>query len=92
MRLRGPGDGPVAHPPFIARMWLESTAARGPQLGGSSSCRRCQTPAAFQPRSRRRQVIPEPKPSSWGRNSQRIPVYNTHRIPHSALRAGINEN
>ncbi len=37
-------------------------------------------------RSRRQQVIPEPKPSSWGRNSQRIPVYSTIRIPHSTLR------
>ena len=52
----------------------------------SSSCRCCQTPASFQSRSRRQQVIPEPKPSSWGRYSQRIPVYSTNRIPHSTLR------
>ncbi|MDQ0605181.1 hypothetical protein QF037_009526 [Streptomyces canus] len=90
---RSTGDGPVAGPPFIARMWLESTAARekssrsaARSSESSSSCRRCQTPASFQSRSRRQQVIPEPKPSSWGRNSQRISVYSTNRIPHSTLR------
>lgn len=35
---------------------------------------------------RRQQVIPEPKPSSCGRNSHRIPVYSTNRIPHMTLR------
>lgn len=87
------GDGPVAGLPFIARMWLESTAAWEKSSGSaarssesSSSCRRCQTPASFQSRSRRRQVVPELMPSSWGRNSQRIPVYGTSRIPHSTLR------
>lgn len=62
---RSTGDGPVAGPPFIARMWLESTAARekssrsaARSSESSSSCRCCQTPASFQARSRRQQVIP----------------------------------
>ncbi|WP_374103346.1 hypothetical protein [Streptomyces sp. MK37H] len=48
----------MAGPPFIARMWLESTAARekssrsaARSSESSSSCRRCQTPASFQSRS-----------------------------------------
>lgn len=90
---RSTGKGPVAGPPFIARMWLESTAARekssrsaARSSDSGSSCRRCHTPASFQSRSCRQQVIPEPKPGSWGRNSQRITVYSTNRIPHSTLR------
>src|SRR6185503_5710422 len=45
------------------------------------------TPASFQSRSRRQQVIPEPKPSSWGKNRHGIPVYSTNRIPHSTRRS-----
>ena len=64
---RSTGDGPVAGPPFVARRWLESTAARersstpAPRSSaGSSSCGRCHTPASFQSRSRLQQVMPEP--------------------------------
>ena len=64
---RSTGDGPVAGPPFMARRWLESTAARekssnpAPRSSASnSSWSRCQTAASFQSRSRLQQVIPEP--------------------------------
>jgi len=64
---RSTGDGPVAGPPFIARRCEESTAARekssspAPRSSASStSCSRCQTPAWFQSRNLRQQVIPEP--------------------------------
>jgi len=50
----------------------------------SIRCRRCQTPAACQSRSLRQQVMPLPKPSSWGRSSQAMPVRSTKRIPLSA--------
>jgi hypothetical protein len=52
----------VAGPPFIARRWLESTAARvkssspAPRSSANSSpCSRCRTPASFQSRSLRQQ-------------------------------------
>lgn len=75
---RSTGHGLVAVPPLITRMWLESTArekssrSAARSSDSSSSCRRCRNPALFQSCSRRPQVIPEPKPSSWGRNSRRI--------------------
>jgi len=52
----------------------------------SASCSCCQTPASCQSRSRRQQVIPDPKPSSCGRNSQGIPVYSTNKMPARTLR------
>jgi hypothetical protein len=58
----------------------------GPQLGKQQLVQALPDLGSFQSRSRRQQVIPEPKPSSWGRNSQRIPVSSTNRIPHSTLR------
>ena len=80
------GDRPALHRTDVAGVdrragEVRQSAARCSE--SSSSCRCCQTPASFQCRSRRQQVIPEPKPSSWGRNSQRIPLYGTTRIPHS---------
>ncbi|EPD63629.1 hypothetical protein HMPREF1211_00040 [Streptomyces sp. HGB0020] len=47
------------------------------------------TPASFHAASRRQHVIPEPKPSSWGRYSHWMPVCSTNRIPHKACRSGI---
>lgn len=39
--------------------------------------------------SRRRQhVIPDPNPSSWGRNSHWMPVCSTNKIPHNTCRSG----
>lgn len=37
---------------------------------------------------RRQQVMPEPKPSSWGRYSHWMPVCSTNKIPHKAWRSG----
>jgi hypothetical protein len=62
------GDAQLTDPAAVAVVVL---AAVGP---AAPSCRRCQTPGPFQSRSRRQQVMPEPKPNSCGRNSQRIPV------------------
>src|SRR5215471_12223534 len=86
----GPGFGP----PFNART-CELSAADLDQsiipaafsLASSSSCNCCHTPAWCQSRSRRQQVIPDPYPSSCGKNSHAMPVYSTNKIPHSALRS-----
>jgi len=76
--------------PFFAWMWLPSTTARdhsiSPALCNSTSnsvCSSSHTPAACHSSSRRRQVAPEPNPSSNGRCRQAIPVHNTNRIPES---------
>jgi hypothetical protein len=64
-------------PPFNARIWEPSTAAREKSRAFAlrSSARRTSwsrghTPASVHSARRRRQVIPEPKPSSCGRCSQ----------------------
>jgi len=54
----------------------------------NSSCSRDHTPAVFHSSSRRQHVIPEPNPSSWGRNSHWIPVCSTNKIPHNTCRSG----
>jgi hypothetical protein len=71
-------------PPFSALTWEESTTQRDQssrEAAFSSASRtswsRCQTPASFQSRRRRQQVMPEPKPISFGRYSHWIPVCNT---------------
>ena len=58
-------------PPFMARKCEQSITARdqssAPAACSSASmfsCSRVQTPALFQCRSRRQQVMPEPNPSS----------------------------
>ena len=68
-------------PPFIARTCEPSITARDqsnwPAAFNSASrfsCNVTQTPASFQWCSRRQQVIPDPKPSSWGKNSHGMPV------------------
>lgn len=50
----------------------------------NNKCRRCHTPAACQSRSLRQQVMPLPKPNSWGRSSHGMPVRSTKRMPASA--------
>src|ERR1700733_5980770 len=86
----GAGGRPALHRPDVTgvdraeREKSSGSAARSSD--GSSSCSFFQTPASFQSRSRLQQVIPEPEPSSYGRNSQRIPVQSTNRIPHGTLR------
>lgn len=57
-------------------------------FSSSTTCNWSQIPAPFQAARRRQQVIPEPKPSSWGRYSHWIPVCRTKRIPHKACRSG----
>jgi protein-S-isoprenylcysteine O-methyltransferase Ste14 len=54
----------------------------------SSSCSCCQTPAVFHSSRRRQHVMPEPNPSSCGRNSRWMPVCSTKKIPHSTCRSG----
>lgn len=78
----GAGPSPVnwrracLEPPFSALTWLESTTARDQSSraaafssASNTSCSCCQTPASLQSRSRRQHVMPDPKPSSWGRCS-----------------------
>lgn len=80
--------------PFFAWTWLPSTTARDHSispaccnLANSSSCSRSHTPAACHSSSRRRQVAPEPNPSSNGRCRHAIPVYSTNKIPLSVSRS-----
>lgn len=87
--------GSAFGPRRAALTWLESITARD-----QSSCfaarsfvnrtawSRSHTPASFHAAKRRQQVMPEPKPSSWGKYSHWIPVCRTNRIPHSACRSG----
>lgn len=55
----------------------------------SSSCNCCHTPASFHSSRRRQHFIPDPNPSSFGRNSHWIPVCSTNRIPDKTCRSGI---
>lgn len=64
--------------------------SRRPALRSSASnirCSWCHTPAACSSRSLRQRVMPLPKPSSWGRSSQAMPVHSTKRMP---LRASLS--
>jgi len=83
---------------FFPRIWartdVESMTARDQSilcwacsLFKRTSCRRFHTPALFQSRSRRQQLIPLPQPISCGRYSQGIPVRKTYRMPVSAHRS-----
>src|SRR4051812_37320387 len=44
----------------------------------SASCSCCHTPASFHSARRRQQVMPDPNPNSWGRNSHWMPVCSTN--------------
>ena len=44
-------------------------------------CNCSQTPAAFQSRRRRQQVMPLPYPSDWGSSCQGMPVCRTNKMP-----------
>jgi hypothetical protein len=81
-------------PPFIARTCElsitaldQSSAPAAFSSASSASCSCCHTPAWCQSRSRRQQVIPDPNPSSCGKNSHGIPVYSTNKMPDSTLRS-----
>jgi len=76
-RARSTGLGPVFGPPLSARTWELSITARD----------QSSFPAACNSASLRQQVMPDPKPSSLGRNSHRIPVCSTNKIPHSTFRS-----
>ncbi len=72
-------------PSMLAR--LQSIWSCSRKRVSRAKCRRSQTPLACQARSRRQQVMPLPKPSSWGKSSHGIPVCKTNRIPFSAARS-----
>lgn len=81
-RIRAPrGLGTLA-PSTLARLKSSLSALRS--SSSNARCRRCHTPAACQSRSRLQQVMPLPKPSSWGRCSQGVPVRSTNRRPFKA--------
>ncbi|GIV57687.1 MAG: hypothetical protein KatS3mg042_0600 [Rhodothermaceae bacterium] len=82
-------------PLFAAGMFCASTAARlqsswsaSPRRSSRTSWSRCQTPASFQSRRRRQQVMPLPHPSSWGNMSQGMPLLSTKRTHVRAARSG----
>jgi hypothetical protein len=81
--------------PFFAGTLEASSAARDQSMAAaawsSSSrtwCSLRQTPASFQSRSRRQQVMPLPQPISWGSISQGMPLLRTKRMPVNAARSG----
>jgi hypothetical protein len=85
--------GTAFGPLRAARTWEESITARDQSscfadrsFFSSTKCSWSHTPASFQAARRRQHVIPEPKPSSWGRYSHWMPVCSTNRIPHRAGR------
>ncbi len=82
-----------ASAPFFARIAALSSEARVPSMRSvwcslvrSTPCRRSQTPAWCQSRSRRQQLMPQPQPISWGSISQGRPDFGTNRLPVSAAR------
>ena len=75
------GLGTLA-PSTLVRLKSSLSALRS--SASNARCRRCHTPAACQSRSRLQQVMPLPKPSSWGRCSQGVPVRSTNRMPFKA--------
>ncbi len=88
--------GSAFGPLRAARTWEESITARDQSsfsaarsLLSSKTRNSSPTPASFQAARRRRQVIPEPKPSSRVRYSHWMPVCGTSKIPHKACRSGI---
>ncbi|AEN72836.1 hypothetical protein Rhom172_2435 [Rhodothermus marinus SG0.5JP17-172] len=87
---------PGMRPLFAAGMLWASTAARlqsnwppSPRRSSSTSWSRFQTPASFQSRRRRQQVMPLPQPSSWGSICQGMPLLSTKRMPVRTARSGI---
>ena len=89
------GIGASLRPPKSARTeqlsnttWDQSIASASPSSSSNTCHTFIQTPATCQSRSRRQHVIPEPQPSSRGRNSHAQPVRDTNRIPVSAWRFG----
>ena len=81
-RVRAPRGLGTDDPSILARLRSSWPALRS--FSSKTMWRRCHTPAACQSRSLRQQVMPLPKPSSWGRSSHAIPVRSTKRMPLSA--------
>lgn len=82
-------------PPFSARTCDPSTeqSSRSSRPARRSSvnraaCRRGQTPASVQSRSRRQAVTPEQPTASAGTSRHATPVRSTYRTPASATRSG----
>lgn len=87
--------GTAFGPLRAARTWLESITARDQSncladrsFFSRTAWSRSHTPASFHAARRRQHVMPDPKPSSWGRYSHWMPVCSTNRIPHRACRSG----
>ncbi len=78
------GLGTLA-PSMLAR--LQSIWSCSRSRTSMARCSLSHTPSACQSRRRRQQVMPLPKPSSWGRSSHGIPVCNTYRMPLNAARS-----
>jgi hypothetical protein len=74
--LRGLG---TLAPSMLARLKSKRPAPRS--SASSIRCSWCHTPAACHSRSLRQHVMPLPKPSSWGKSSQAMPVRSTKRMP-----------
>lgn len=71
---------------IAARVQSIRSASRSRARSASCNCRH--TPASFQSRNRRQQVMPEPQPSSCGRSSHGSPVRSTNRMPAKHFRSG----
>lgn len=89
------GRGSDVVPPFSARTCDPSTeqSSRSSRLARRSSvnraaCRRSQTPASVQSRSRRQAVTPEQPTASAGTSRHATPVRSTYMTPASATRSG----
>ena len=63
---------------------LKSSLSALRSSANSFRCKLCHTPAACQSRSRLQQVMPLPKPNSWGSSSHGIPVRSTKTMPFKA--------
>ena len=82
-RVRAPRGLDTLAASMLARLRSSRPALRS--SANKSWCRRCQTPAACQSRSRRQHVMPLPKPNSCGSSSHGMPVRSTNTMPLSAI-------
>jgi hypothetical protein len=87
--VRAPRGLDTLAPSKLTRLRSSWPAPRS--CSSKTMCSRCQTPLLCQSRSRRQHVMPLPKPNSWGRSSQGIPVRSTNRIPLSASSSSSRE-
>nr|MBS3719750.1 hypothetical protein [Delftia sp. PE138] len=78
-RFLAPRGLGTEEPSMLAR--LQSIWSCSRKRVNMAWCSCSQTPAAFQSRRRRQQVMPLPYPRDWGRSSHGMPVCNTNRMP-----------